>query len=365
MTLEDRVRWTNESMDWIRDAGIECKFYHEAEKTISFLACCIEWHEFHVAEASGAVHRTHLPIPIDGSNNGWQHLGAISKDTMTGELVGLVPVDIQKDFYVQTAKELYTLVDGELKDILDRMPMKHIRKGISKRGSMTRAYSAGAAKIGENMWFDCKTEDYDEKYGLTEEHCMGFAKLLIKAISNVCPGPLKTMGYLQALAGVAIGQGADRLTWTTPSGFDVDYTCFYNKSCKTRGTISGYTKYNKIGQVKHVAQVYTDFPDVRGFMCGVSPNYIHSMDAAHMALVIDKWNGDFGAVHDSFSAHAPDVELLLAHTKREFIDMYDVDNYYHIIEDQLVEDLDDVTTDRPALGDLNIEEIEDSDYFFA
>ena len=139
-------------------------------------------------------------------------------------------------------------------------------------------------KMGENMWFDCKTEDYDEKYGLTEEHCMAFAKLLVKAISNVCPGPLKTMGYLQALAGVAIGQGADRLTWTTPSGFDVDYTCFYNKSCDTKGTIKGYTKYNKDGRVKHIAQVYTDFPDVRGFMCGVSPNYIHSMDAAHMAL---------------------------------------------------------------------------------
>ena len=75
--------------------------------------------------------------------------------------------------------------------------------------------------------------------------------------------------------------------------------------------------------------------------------------------------GDVGAVHDSFSAHAPDEELLLAHTKREFIDMYDVDNYYRIIEDQLVEDLDDVTTDRPMLGELNIEEIEDSDYFFA
>ena len=36
---------------------------------------------------------------------------------------------------------------------MDIMPMKHIRKGISKRGSMTRAYSAGDSKIGENMWF--------------------------------------------------------------------------------------------------------------------------------------------------------------------------------------------------------------------
>ena len=423
MTLEDRVRWTNENMDWICEAGQKATVYPEAEKSVSFLACCMEWEDYNVATEAGEVHRTHLPIPIDGSNNGWQHLGAISKDVQTGELVGLTPVDIQKDFYVQTAKELYRLTkDEELLSLLDSMPMKHIRKGISKRGSMTRAYSAGTEKIAENMWFDCKVEDFHYKYfdyafkmadyktnGKAQEYlddpqayirpkpfrnqplprnlsdaaenlandycyylCFKLADLLIKAIRNVCPGPLRTMGYLQALslhqrglAGVAIGQGADRLTWTTPSGFEVDYTCFYNKRCATKGTISGYTKYNKRGIVNHIAQVFTDFPDVRGFMCGVSPNYIHSMDAAHMALVIDKWNGDFGAVHDSFSAHAPDVELLLAHTKREFIDMYDVENYYHIIEDQLVEDLDDVTTDRPVLGDLNIEEIEESDYFFA
>ena len=366
MTLEDRVMWTNENMHWIREAGEDSKFYHEAEKSVSFLACCLEWHDYHVAVDSNEVHYTHLPIPVDGSNNGWQHLGAISKDPKTGELVGLVPVDIQRDFYVQTAKELYRLTEDErLKGILDAMPMKHIRKGISKRGSMTRAYSAGAAKIGENMWFDCKTEDFHEKYGLTEEDCMALAKILIKAINNVCPGPLDTMKYFQTLAALAVGEKGDKLKWTTPSGFDVVYTCNHVKSAKTRGTISGYTKYNKNGQVKHVAQLETEYPDMRGFMCGISPNYIHSMDASHMALVIDKWNGDFGAVHDSFSTHAPDVELLLAHTKREFIDMYDKENFYKEIEHQLLEDVDDVIPNRPELGTLNIEEIQDSDYFFA
>ena len=366
MTLEDRVRWTNENMDWICKAGQKATVYPEAEKSVSFLACCMEWEDYNVATEAGEVHRTHLPIPIDGSNNGWQHLGAISKDPKTGILVGLIPTDIQRDFYVQTAKELHRLIpEGRQKDILDAMPMKHIRKGISKRGSMTRAYSAGAAKIAENMWFDCKTEDFHEKYGITKEDCLVFGKMLVKAIANVCPGPLKTMGYLQTLAGVAIAQGKDILTWTTPSGFDVEYKCFYNKSCETRGRISGYTKYHKDGQVKHRGIVYIDFPDVRGFMCGISPNYIHSMDAAHMALVINNWNGDFGAVHDSFSTHAPDVELLLGHTKREFIDMYSVPDYYKVIETQLVEDMEDVTADRPVVGDLDIEEIEDSDYFFA
>ena len=244
------------------------------------------------------------------------------------------------------------------------MPMKHIRKGVSKRGSMTRAYSAGAAKIGENMWVDCRSEDFHEKYGITEADCMALGKILVKAISNVCPGPLSTMKYLQQMAATAIGEAGDKLEWTTPSGFEVSYTCNHMKKCNTRGKISGYTKYHEQGQVRHVALLETEFPDMRGFMCGISPNYIHSMDAAHMANVIDKWNGDFGAVHDSFSTHAPDVELLLAHTKREFIDMYDVVNYFDIIDSQLAEDTDE-TVEQPKLGDLNIEEIEDSDYFFA
>ena len=126
MTLEDRVRWTNENMGWIRKAGENSQVYHNAEKPVSFLACCLEFNDYHEAVNSNQIFRTSLPIPIDGSNNGWQHLGAISKDPKTGILVGLIPTEIQKDFYVQTAKELYSLVDGELKDILDRMPMKHL-----------------------------------------------------------------------------------------------------------------------------------------------------------------------------------------------------------------------------------------------
>jgi len=364
MTLDDRIHWFNENSDKIRELGKTCQLDMKAEKPVAFLAACIEWNDYNEAVETDQIHRTCLPIPIDGSNNGWQHLGAISKDTQTGELVGLVPVNIQKDFYVQTAKELYTLTDGRLRDILDIMPMKHIRKGISKRGSMTRAYSAGAQKIGENMWNDCKQEDFHELYGLTEEDCMGLAKLLVKAIKHVCPGPLETMGYLQSLAAIAI-MDKDAIEWTTPSGFPVRYECFYEKECKTKGTIANYTKYNKDGRVSHVGKVYTDFPDVRGFMCGISPNFIHSMDAAHMSLVISKWHGDFGAVHDSFSTHATDVEHLLAHTKQEFINMYDKPNFYLEIEDNILTDYTDRTTKRPEIGSLEIKEVNNSDYFFS
>ena len=82
-----------------------------------------------------------------------------------------------------------------------------------------------------------------------------------------------------------------------------------------------------------------------------------------MALVIEDWEGDFGAVHDSFSTHATDVDNLLEKTKKVFIDMYDYDNYFDIIRKNLTNNEDDV--DKPTLGDLNIGDINDSEYFFA
>ena len=403
MTLDDRVEWTQRNIDEIIRLGRECEFDTGAEKKVAFLAACIEWYDYTSCEGD---YYSCLPIPIDGSNNGWQHLGAISKDPETGELVGLVPVDIQKDFYVQTAKELINQTSDErLMTILKDMPMKHIRKGISKRGSMTRAYSAGAGKIAENMYFDCKTEDYHEEYGIDQTDCNKFARLLIQAINTVCPGPLQTMTYLQNLAAFEIGKfgidpkllkrrkelsrqndmtdeeleelsditrtleeqgeelvygnGKKEIKWSTPSGFNVVYESWRMNNYRCRGTISGYR------QVNHVVQIAGDKPDVRGFMCGISPNFIHSMDASHMALVIDTWDGTFGAVHDSFSTHACDVDDLLALTKQKFVEMYDVDNFYDYIENQLITDKTELDVEQPQLGSLQIQEIYDSDYFFA
>jgi hypothetical protein len=419
MTLEDRISWTNEYMSEIIDAGKHQEFSDSAEKKVSFLAACVEWYDFDCAFKDNRIHMTSLPIPIDGSNNGWQHLGAISKDEQTGDLVGLIPVDIQKDFYVQTAKEMINLCkDDRLNSIIALMPMKHIRKGISKRGSMTRAYSAGAKKIAENMFFDCKSEDYHTEYGITQDDCTKLSKLLIKAIDKVCPGPLSTMSYLQNLAMYQLGthvkvdsdgyeanaeyrefskkrdelmkknfktdedleelndvviklkeyttdlkhgKGDDRIEWSTPSGFDVIYEKWIMQDRKARGRIKGYG--NKTGQVTHVALVPTRMPDRRGFVCGMSPNYIHSMDASHMALVISEWDGCFAAVHDSFSTHASDVDKLLDLTKQVFIRMYDYDNYFEVIRNFITDAEDDV--EQPTLGTLDIKEIENSDYFFA
>lgn len=361
MTLEDRVRWTNNNMDLIIECARRNRLCLSCEKPVTFLACCIEWESIN----NNPDHICHLPLPIDGSNNGWQHLGAISKDTNTGKLVGLQPVDIQADFYVQTAKELIKLVPDWFKARKD-MKMKHIRKGISKRGSMTRAYSAGAEKIAINMYEDCKKEGYHTKFNISREDCKMLAKNLITAINTVCPGPLQTMKFLQKIATKKLEE-VNQLFWWTPSGFPVIYQAFQNVKMKTQSTLLGL-KQGPRSFVKHTHLIVRrrkednkPIADKQRYASGISPNFIHSMDASHMALVIYDWEHDFGAVHDSFSTHPNHVEDLLQLTKERFVRMYNHDNFFNKIEKTFKVTM----PEQPKLGELNIMEVYDSDYFFA
>ena len=179
----------------------------------------------------------------------------------------------------------------------------------------------------------------------TDSELLGLNELVLAA-----EGYLPTRVY---------GNGATRLLWETPTGFPVEYICNRTVKKKYRSTIAGK-------QIKQVLQEsLPNSPDMRGFMCGISPNFIHSMDASHMSLVIDRWDGDFGAVHDSFATHACDVDRLLQATKDTFIGMYDVDNFYDYIQTQLISDDSELDITQPKRGSLEIQEIQNSDYFFA
>lgn len=360
MTLEDRALWTENNLPAILEHGEMRLINSEAEKQIAFLACCIEWYKYSNSEGD---YYTHLPVPIDGANNGWQHLGAMSKDPLTGELVGLTPTEIQNDFYVQVAKRLCKRLPDWFEE--RDMPMKHIRKGIAKRGAMTRAYSCGQKRMAESMYSDCYQFGYTDDYNINTWDCELLADHVIRSIEEVCPGPLKTMKYLQKLADREIVNwknmyGTDRgkgIEWTSASGFPIIYECYRTRPAKV--DCYGFNTPNGEIRFKHVIREKTDIPDRRGYMCGISPNFVHSADAAHMALVVSSWEGDFAAVHDSFSAHAPDIELLMAKTREVFISMYDKENFYDSIPFGR-----GCKSDPPVVGSLDIKEIQNSEYFF-
>ena len=421
MTLKDREEWTRQNIDMVISSAnkiIDC------EKPFSFLACCIE-----IKEANNNPnYECHLPIPIDGSCNGYQHSAAISKDEHTGDLVSLTPSDIQADLYVKAAKALIERMP-EWFEARPDMKMKHIRKYITKRGTMTRAYSAGAEKIADSMYADCYTGGITDEFNITMVDCEELSRNLILALEDVCPGATRTMNFLQSLVNfevgktsaydidgsdwtpqkkrvtharkqalkkkkdktidehieaiviedrlrnvretryVSYGNGKHYLSWKTPSGFPVFYHSYLTREQSVYVTLSGVPVGHKkngeyTGRITHILQEPSSYASLQGLMSGISPNFIHSQDAAHMALVIANWNGSFGAVHDSFSTHACDVDNLGQLTRNVFVNMYDKQDYFNDILENILSNTEGFDRDIPVAGNLDIKQVNESEYFF-
>jgi DNA-directed RNA polymerase len=172
MGVIDKHNWTIENIEKIMDVAEDpikhLDYWMSAEKPWVFLSLCYEIGGIIGGALSGEPYYSCMPISIDGVNNGTQHLAAMSLDEKAGKLVGLTPMKIPKDFYLVMGKEILNInKETEVGEKLKTIPMKLIRKGISKRGSMTRAYDAGARKIGEIIYQDSYDAGITAKYNIT------------------------------------------------------------------------------------------------------------------------------------------------------------------------------------------------------
>lgn len=364
LLLDDRVRWVNANSGNLRNLRT---LDEKAENPVAFLAACIELHNW----TENPDYEGGLPIPVDGSNNGWQHLSAMSKDSEAAELVSMTDAKYQKDFYVAVAKEMVKNYQPWFDK--KKIPMKDIRKGIAKRGAMTRAYSAGKDKIAINMMNDCKTMGLAGKYKITEKDTEVLAGHLIDAVNKVCKGPLRLTKWLQAIANHEVKEGSKYFEWETPSGFPVKYEMYVQGDTQIWSDIAqvgriGHTiKHTKTKKVL-VDEVWTDtgefMADAKAYASGIAPNVVHSYDAAHMAFVISRFGGCFGAVHDSFSTHASDIEELLTITKGAFIGMYSMNSWFDDFKSRIMTHSDSFTIANPDLGDYDVCSVVDAEYFF-
>jgi DNA-directed RNA polymerase len=80
-------------------------------------------------------------------------------------------------------------------------------------------------------------------------------------------------------------------------------------------------------------------------------------------LVASDWEGSFGAVHDSFSTHACDVDKLGRLVRDYFVRLYDYENFFTEIKEALLSEPEGFEAEVP-IGSLNVNDVYDSKYFF-
>jgi DNA-directed RNA polymerase len=306
---------------------------------------------------------TQLPIGMDGSCNGIQHWAAIARDPVIGAMVNLLPSDKPGDAYSVVAKSVTASVAACVgKDDWATIFMEYwkgsVGRGVVKRAVMTDPYGVtrrgivdGLVNDGNLLFIDIKERHKAANY---------LADHIIKAMDHLLKIPNQGKLWLKEVTKIAAEMNK-HLAWVTPTGFLVRHRYYpmINRS------VDIYTLVKRRQVLFAEFDRYAVHP--RRAKNGISPNVIHSFDAAHMVNTIcemaDEGIEDFSFIHDSYGCHAPLVNKMREITKRKFVELHS-ENLLANLKEQLEKYLGVELPPVPETGTLDINKVLESEYFF-
>ena len=420
ISLEKRIEFVEENMDqyilWGMDP-INNRGWMEADKAWSFLMVCIEFAEIAAWCENGMEHETfpsHVICYIDGSNNGIQHLVAMSRDHEAAPYVNLVettgddpvPGDIYMyiaekvwekvsneasaasqdtvDTYLsvkskfaalkrnisiaptKTAKtaayqayELYRDSLGDSKDIAKYAPLfwnefkddVKIQRKMVKRNVMTIGYGATKGGMGQQSKDDTPDIAADCRWVPGGWH-FRFGGLVFDTSYEYLDGPAMMLRMFRSLA--ESENARDRmLRYTTPQTF---FPVIQNYTEPEPGRLAVLFQGKRLRLNYQIAERKGLSKTKQ--MRGTAPNVTHSLDAAHLTMIVHTTPFEVTTIHDSFGCHAGDMGDLFRITREQFLELYRENPLLNILGQADCESL------MPITKDWDPEEVLSSDFAF-
>jgi DNA-directed RNA polymerase len=364
VSFDDRNIWVYMNDEAIKACATdpyENTWWTEADDPWMFLAFCFEWAGAELGKPS------HLPVSLDGSNNGLQHLSAIQRDLTGGESTNLVPHDVPADIYQNVADAVIKVLES--RKAHDRMAQQWLDFGVTRK---TTKRPVMVVPYGGRIY---STRQYIEDYIIDRieagvhnpwghdlfEPSHYLADIVWQCISEVIVSARTVMDWLQEISSKISAENLP-VIWETPTKFLVHQ--MYPETRSRRIT----THIDNSLVKPQVREQNFGKSDRRRAVNGASPNFIHSLDSAAMTMTInrcfDAGIEDFAMVHDSYGVHASNVPTLFKLTRLAFWYMYEHNEVLEQFRNFALEVLDDVP-EPPEKGDLDLSQVKDSKYFFA
>ncbi|KAI5960747.1 uncharacterized protein KGF55_004317 [Candida pseudojiufengensis] len=356
---------------------ISNKWWMKGDEPFSTLSLCFEIKKILEFESNGGNIEEYLcrvPIHQDGSCNGLQHYAALAADEAGGKAVNLLPMETKQDVY-STVRDI---VEEKIKNDIDenllagkdldsaKLILKILDRKLVKRPVMTTVYGVtlnGASKqILENIeslksnhyenptnrkydqtiidqlsTFNLKTTNYLAKKilnSINELFCN--AKnledwLVLNAKRILTSYNIITLDFLELKQSNSIKDlknlsnwykspiNFDPINWTSPAGFPIIQ--IYRKFPKqiVKGLLGSTMKF-KTSELTSM--------DRRKHELAIAPNFIHSLDAAHMFMTCNEANNQkitFTSIHDSYWTYPNNVEKLSKILREQFVELYSFD----------------------------------------
>ena len=367
-SFDDRVKWVKRHINHLRKisedpyANNEWMDNETTKKNPSFqrLAAILD---FVNALDTGY---SSCPVQLDGSCNGSQHWSAIMRDPEIAALVNVSQTDKPGDLYqhvADIATNICKKADSKWPQIFYEHWDHQIPRKVLKRSTMCDAYGITDFGIRRYMREEGHLEwvgDGTDKTQAVNELSTVVRLALDGAMESSNSGKI----FLQDLTEVVAGYNR-HVHWTTPTGFRV-----VNRYTKPMIKVVQSQFYrSKGGLTLDIATVEdTDEVNTAFAVQAVPPNFIHSIDAAHMMMTIGQMWRDgvtrYSMIHDSFGCPCNDVPVMRKAINEQFYEIHSINQlelFKQNVEDALGYQLGRALPER---GDLNIREVLNSEYLF-
>ena len=300
------------------DPGVFFNEWRDVEKPFAYVAACRElaraW-----SDPEGFI--THLPIPFDHTCSGYQHHALILRDESTGKLVNLTDTKFPQDVYSVIIDQVLLDLERDESELSvwwrERLQQK--ARKILKTPIMTHGYSVSIHGMAEQI-----EEAYEKAYPggnqpPTRKAAFFLAKTIRKAVAKALPEPTRFMHWAREIAQQCSKEGRI-VEWIGPTGFPCANR-YHDPLYKTLNVPFGGIRIRR-----RVAHGSKSTIKKRKAADAIAPNYVHSLDAAHLIRVVNaamrEGMNDILTVHDSFAVHAPNAVHINKIIRRELGLMY-------------------------------------------
>jgi DNA-directed RNA polymerase len=383
-SLEDRVQWAFDHAHQVKCVVTDPLmhvWWADADKPWRFLAWCYEFAAF-LEQGYGFV--SSLPIELDGSCNGLQHYSAMLRDEIGGAATNLTPSETPRDIYQDVAdvaaeRVKALLVEGNEQDQLMAQQWLDfgINRKLTKRPVMVLPY--GGTQYSCRKYIQ---EYVKERAAELDGQCpwadpfqasAWMSSIVWNSIGQVVVAARVAMDWLQDVARISAAEGLP-ITWETPDGFPVLQAYPNMEETRVKTMVAGSAMYLTLKR---------ELPtlDKRRQQNGIAPNYVHSMDGCALrqyamlfrdsleAAQGEKCAVMYALVHDSFGTLAADTDVSAACLRHAFVEMYEqrdvLSEFQQSILEMLPEEKHGDLPPLPGHGNLDLETVKESEYFFA
>ena len=362
----ERAKWVDDNIDDIvnfRDG----KLIKQSDNKLMFIAFCFEYNRLLSSfdNVNTAYFETYLPVRLDATCNGYQHIALLSLDTNLAQELNLIKSsknDTPKDFYSFIGTNLVSLYKNKLlstdltdldKECYTRLSKLDVIRKLLKRAVMIKPYNATPFKIVDSIKEvflpanDPYTTPYWEKWYVYKDN--GNIKLRERDFALIRDGIQevlsdnvfkikKLMIYLEGIAKI-LAELSLVIPWASPQGVNIYQSYLAIEEVRLKPFT--YTKKtfslnipNKEGKLNKTKQV-------RAFM----PNLIHSLDAASLALLVDFYfnnSKNIGVkniftIHDCFGVTANNIENIMDLLKLVYTRIYSDTNYLRKLDKGIID----------------------------